>query len=516
VGRGLTGECALSVRHVSKVFGGVVALDDVALDVAAGEVHALIGVNGSGKSTLIKVLTGFHAPEPGAEMELWGNPVALPVRGHVQHGIAVLHQQTGLVDELTVKESVGVGVGYGARPLSRVSWRRERADCLRLSRTLGLSIDPDAVVGGLSASERTVVALLRTMREIEAAGRRPLYILDEPTTSFTPAEVDRLTAVIRRVADGGGSVIFISHKLQEVLALADRITVLRDGRRVGTLDRREATADGLIRLMLGDAELGGSHPPAEASGRAKAAPALRLVGVSGRLISGLSLEVRAGEIVGFTGLAGMGQDERPYLLCGDRAPSEGLIEVDGRPIGGVRANLRRRIALVPGDRAREGLWLAGSASENVTLPVLGRFFRRGRLRGGAERRQARETLARYLVRPSAPRLAAAGFSGGNQQKIVLAKSMQTEPRVLILHEPTVGVDVGAKAEIYDLVRASAGRGAAVVVCGSDYDEMAQLCDRVMVLSHGRAVTGLAGSRLTEARLASACNAAAHDGEVTSA
>lgn len=501
---------ALTIRNVSKRFGGVDALNDVSIDVAAGEVHALIGVNGSGKSTLIKTLTGYHAPDPGAEMSLWGERVELPVRNHVDHGIAVLHQQDGLIDDLTVCESVGAGVGYGAR-LGHVSWRREHRRCEELSRTLGIEIDPDAVVRDLSASERALVALLRSVRELQATSKRHLFILDEPTVAFTPTEVAKLTTVIRRVKESGDSIIFVSHKLREVLDLADRISVLRDGRLVATLDRREATTEKMIDLMLGGVSLvpstddGTRRAGATSDGRS---PGIRLDSLTGRQISDLSLSVRPGEIVGFTGLAGMGQDELPYLLSGDVAPLSGSVHLGDAPISqSVRRNMRRGVALVPGDRAREGLWLDATAGENLTLPVVGGFFKSGVLRTRPERGHAVEMLRRYGVRPLAVHLPAKGFSGGNQQKIVLAKAMQTDPRVLLLHEPTVGVDIGAKSEIYNLVRESARQGAAVLVFGSDYDEMVELCDRVVVLRDGQVVAELTEEELTEAHVAAACNAA---------
>jgi ribose transport system ATP-binding protein len=499
---------ALRMRGIVKRFGPSVALAGVDLDLAYHEVHGLIGMNGSGKSTLIKILTGLYPPDAG-EAELWGRPLGFPVHNPRRQGIAVVHQQLGLVESMSIQESFGSGIGYSARA-GYVSWRRERAEWAAYCRRLDVDLDAQAKIGDISASERTIVALIRSLRELERGGGH-LLILDEPTASFSPPEVRRLRAIVREIADAGGCVLFVSHHLQELLDFCDRITVLRDGRDVATVDGSEATADGLVQLMLGDelAELSataGRRVRPDDATASDLAPVLSLDRVSTDRLRDLSFDVRPQEIVGVTGLAGMGQEEVAPLVCGMAAPASGSISLMGEPVATrVRGNLGRGLAVVPGDRAREGLWLEGNGRENVSLPVLRRFFSRGLMRHRAERSYARERMTSFDVRPRDGELPVRSLSGGNQQKLVFAKAMASSPRLLLLHEPTVGVDVHARTEIYRLIHRTA-RDTAVLVIGTDYDELAQLCHRVIVLRSGRVAGELDGAEVTERAITTLCNA----------
>lgn len=492
---------ALDLAHVTKRYGGTVALDDVSLSISPGEVHGLIGVNGSGKSTLIKIITGLETPDSIGGFHVRGAHTDVPVRRPISLGIAVLHQQTGLVDSLTVVESVGVAVGFGAnwRP---VSWAAERKSCLKLADELGVRIDPDAQVSSLSAAERTLVALMRSMRELAVGGSTPLLILDEPTTAFTSTEVDTLKRVVRHVADRGGSVLFVSHKLGEILDFCDRVTVLRNGVHVATRDTATLTTGDLIADMLGDTIL--PHESDDVA-RPTGKPTLRVRDLGSDMLHGYDLEIGPGEIVGVTGLAGSGHDDLPYLVAGTRPPARGTVEIHGDPApDSYRGRMSRGLALVPGDRLREGLWLEATAAENVNLPVLAGLWRRGRIRRDEEVRRAHAVLGPFGLSPNDPSLAATAFSGGNQQKIVLAKAIQEGCSLLVLHEPTVGVDIGAKAEIYALVAAAARSGTAILLVSNDHEEIATLSHRVDVLASGR-VAGRLCRDITEAGIAEHAN-----------
>ncbi|HVT67122.1 MAG TPA: ATP-binding cassette domain-containing protein, partial [Trebonia sp.] len=331
-----------------------------------------------------------------------------------------------------------------------------------------------------------------------------LLILDEPTVAFSPPEVRKLGDVVRAVAADGGCVLFVSHHLAEVLDLADRITVIKDGRTVATVDSAGTTAGHLVQLMTGGelaAGPGGLPAGREPAGR----PVIEFRNVGTRRLSDFSLCVRPGEIAGVTGLAGMGQDQLPGLLCGVPAADRGTVLLDGEPASRrLRRNLRRGLAVVPADRIRRGLWLDGSVRENITLTVFARFFTRGAVRHRRERRYAAAEAERYDVRPRGSELPARYLSGGNQQKVVLAKALATRPRALVLHDPTAGVDIPARADIYRMVRAAAAH-AAVLVIGTDYEELSQLCDRVVVLRSGRVVGELSRPGLSEQSILTACN-----------
>jgi ribose transport system ATP-binding protein len=497
-----TEPAAVRLRAVSKRFGLALALDDVHAEFRRGQVHGLVGMNGSGKSTLIKILAGLHAPDSG-QVELWGRPVTLPVRHPRRHGIAVVHQHLGLVDTLSIAESFGAGLAYQARG-GHVSWRRERAEWDRYASRLDVRMAADTRIGDLSASDRTIVALIRSLRELDAAGRDRLLILDEVTVAFSPPEVRKVADVVRAIVADGGCVLFVSHHLPEVLDLADRITVLRDGRTVATLDSAGTTSGQLVQQMTGE-ELAASSSGPAAGPPPAGSPVIEFRNVSTRRLSDFSVQVRAGEIVGVTGLAGMGQDQLPGLLSGAVAADQGTVALQGEPPSRrLRHNLRRGLAVVPADRIRQGLWLDGSVRENITLPVFSRFFARGTIRHRRERRHAAAEVERYNVRPLDSEFPVRYLSGGNQQKVVLAKALAVRPRALVLHDPTIGVDSPARADIYRLVRAAAA-DTAVLVVGTDYDELALLCDRVVVLRSGRVVGELGRTGLSEQAILALCN-----------
>ncbi len=494
---------ALTVRGLRKSFGAVHALRGVDLEVRPGEVHALLGQNGCGKSTLVKTLTGVITPDAGTA-DVFGRPLAFPVASAAATGIAVIHQDLGLVDEMTVLENLGVTAGFGARLLGVVNHRREVDTYREVMASLDFAVDLHAKVGSLSAAERAMLGVARAVRDLgsDVAGR--LFILDEPTAALGHSEADRVLALMRRVADQGAGVIFISHRLNEVTASCDRLTIMRDGQTVHSSDVAGIDRAEIVRHMLGR-RLSDFFPTpsAELGGQVR----LSVRGLNGRTLRDFSLDGRAGEIIGVTGLDGMGQVEVVRLLAGAARPLAGSVTVDGVdvPLGSPQRAIRSGIAYVPGNRLRDGAWTDASARENVVLPVLRRIPTRGVIRAASERAYADPLLRSAGLHPFDPARAFRNFSGGNQQKIVFAKWMQIDPSVLLLEEPTQGVDAGAARELLGRVTDAAAEGATVLIVSGDHEQLLELCHRVVVLSHGVVVAEIDRADLSEERLLVACS-----------
>jgi ribose transport system ATP-binding protein len=497
----------VEVRHLSKTFGGAHALVDVHLSVLPGEIHGLVGENGSGKSTLIKVLAGFHAPERGSELLVDGDAVPLPLRpGQFRAlGMAFVHQDLALIPSLTAAENLYLGQLVASNRWW-ISWRAQRRQAADTFRRYGLQIDPGVEVARLGQVERALLAIVRAAEEMRRAkGSRGsgLLLLDEPT-AFLPREgVDRLFALMRQIADGGAGVVFVSHHLDEVLEVTDRVTVLRDGRVVATSPTAGVSHERLVEMIIGRRLEGVASPstrPTVGDG------ALMVVeGVTAGGLENCSLHVGRGEIVGVTGLVGSGFSELPYALFGARR-ARGTLVLGGqrydlgrmRPAEAVRAG----IALVPADRLAAGSVADLSVVDNLSLQVFrqnGPWLDRGRLR-----REARRLVRRFDVRPSDPELRYQSLSGGNQQKVLLARWLRTTPRLLLLDEPTIGVDVGAREQIFDLIRETAASGVAVLCSSADHEQLAALCHRVYVVARGRIVAELKGSEVTEEQITERC------------
>ncbi|NYD24731.1 ATP-binding cassette domain-containing protein [Kineococcus aurantiacus] len=503
----------LRVGALSKTFGAHRALDGVDLEIGAGQVHGLLGENGSGKSTLIKVLTGVHAPDPGGRLEVHGRPVPLPLApGEFRRlGISVVHQDLGLLPELSVAENMRVAQAIAARR-AVVSWRAERRLAGRTLQRYKVDVDPAAPVASLGDTERALVAILRAVEEL--GDSRALLILDEPTV-FLPREgTDLLFGLVRElVADGRTGVLLVSHDLHEVLAHTSCVSVLRDGRLEATVDSAATTPERLAELIVGPAGAVAPRSRAAAAGSGDAAgpvgpatrsPRVRVRDLHAPRLHGVSFDVGRGEVLGLTGLAGSGAEEVLPLLYGARRARGGVLEVDGgeQPVPSARpaSSLRRGVVYVPADRRQDGGVLEESVERNVTMPVLTELGSRWRLRPRALRRRAEELAERFDVRPRDPGAVFGTLSGGNQQKAVLAKWLQVGPRLVLLAEPTQGVDVGARAHIFGLLRAVAEDGAATVLASSDYEQLATVCDRVLVLARGRVVAELSGPELDPATI----------------
>jgi rhamnose transport system ATP-binding protein len=482
---------ALVLKGIVKSFPGVRALRGVSFDVFPGEVHALLGENGAGKSTLIKILSGVHSPDEG-EVRVRGKVVHFTEPGQAQHaGIATIYQEFSLYPELSVAENIFSGHiprRFGGFALDWGSAEREAA---KLLESLDASdIDVRTRTGTLSVGNRQRVEIAKAL-----SLKARVLILDEPTAVLTQHDVERLFAIVRNLRSNGVAIIYISHRLDEIFALADRVTVLRDGQWVATQQASEITEAELIRQMVGRAleeePIVHDQPVLTAAERDKP-PALRASSLSrSPLLRDASLSLHAGEIVGLAGLIGSGRSELAQAIFGTLPPESGTIEIEGRSVNirGPEDAIRLGIAYVPEDRGRQGLITAMDVGQNVSITRLKQLTRGPFLDFKAEKTLAEDYVARLRIKTPNVRETVRNLSGGNQQKIVVAKWLATKPRILIVDEPTRGIDVGARAEIHRLIVSLArDEGLAVVVISSDMQEVLRLADRILVMHEGR-VTG---------------------------
>jgi rhamnose transport system ATP-binding protein len=498
----------LQLTAVAKSFGAVRALKGVSFDLRAGEVHALLGENGAGKSTLIKVITGAHQPDGGA-IEINGQRIAhlTPSTAH-KLGIACIYQQPALFPDLTVAENIGLRL-EPASALRKVRWPERHGRAAKLLERIGAEISPEAEVRSLSMPEQQLVEIACAL----GAGAR-IVIMDEPTASLTQKEQHLLFAVVRDLRASGVGVIYISHRLEEIFALADRVTVLRDGESVGTREicssRRESaqtspegnqsgltsaatlTEGELIKLMVGR-EVSHIYPPAE-GGPGEVILSLKNLGCAASGVRGITLDVRAGEIVGLAGLVGAGRTELARVLFGLTPADSGEVLLCGQrvAIASPQEAVAQGIAYVPEDRRRHGVILEMPIAHNMTMAIHRRLFPGAWLRFGAERNLAQDYIRDLAVKAYGPEAPGGSLSGGNQQKVSLARWLATKPKLLILDEPTQGVDVGAKSEIHKIIRRLAAGGMAVLMISSDLPEVLGMSDRIAVMRGGTIAAMLPG------------------------
>jgi ribose transport system ATP-binding protein len=490
-------EMVLSLRGVTKSFGAQRALDTVDLEIRRGEIHAVVGQNGCGKSTLVKLLGGYHGPDAGSEATVAGEPFELGSAAAANDaGLRFVHQDLGLIEDLSVAENFFMASHRGWVPISKGDERSRAGQALK---DFGYDIDPRALVGSLSAAQRTVVAIVRALH-----GEKPpaLLILDEPTASLPGPDAQLLFDALRRLTQSGGSVLFISHHLDEVMGLAETVTILRDGRKVTTVSTRDLSHDRLVELMLGRALTPRAQSDAPtAKSDSGLAPRLTVRGIRGGGLHGVDLDVLPGEVLGIAGLTGSGRESIAGAIAGQLHLS-GTVAIDGRSIrpGDPAASLARGLAYAPAERRRDALLSTATLRENLTIADIRSISRRGRLSRRLERKDAQKWMKTLDVRPPMQERVIDQFSGGNQQKVVLGRLLRTDPKVLVLDEPTQGVDVGAKATIHDLVVGAASAGAAVIVCSSDVEELVQVSTRVLVFRRGRPDAELTGPDLTVERI----------------
>ncbi|MDT7788805.1 MAG: ribose transport system ATP-binding protein [Pseudonocardiales bacterium] len=479
----------LSVEHLVKSFHGNRAVDDVTFEVGRGEIVALLGENGAGKSTVIKMLAGVHRPDSGT-IEVDG--------ARSRHGIAFVHQDLGLVEWMTAAENIAMAAGFPRRG-GVVSWSRVREQAVRALDLVGGGIDPDARVFDLPRAERSLLAIARCL-----TGEPKLVVLDEPTASLPLPDVARLFTVLRGLRDRGVGMIYVSHRLDEVYEIADSVVVLRDGEVVGRGATDDVPPGELVRLIVGRSAA--TTPPGEAGTVVR----LELHGAEVGDVGPVELTLRAGEVVGLVGLRGAGQEEIGRAVAGVLPLRAGRMSLEGedfRPRDTASA-VAAGIGFSTSNREAEGLANGLSVRENMFLnPAVRDSWSRGR----AERGHAAKLVREFGVRPAGTEIAVDALSGGNQQKVMLARWWSTGRAVVVLEEPTMGVDVGAKADIHALLRKAAERGVATLVVSTDLEEVAAVCHRALVFERGRVRCELAGNRLTTGALAAAASGLPDEG-----
>lgn len=489
----MTAQTILRMEQISKAFPGVKALDQVDFELAPGEVHALVGENGAGKSTLMKVLAGIYSADSGT-ISLRGAPVTIsdPLRAQ-QMGISIVHQEPLLFHNLTVAENILVGREPTVlRPLALLNRSRLWADAQQVLRHFDAVISPGTLVRDLSVAQQQVVEICKAL-----SLRADILILDEPTSALSDSEAERLFETVAQLRARGIAIVFISHRLNEVMRLADRVTVLRDGKLAGTIERESASVGRIIGMMVGR-ELTDLYG-VEAQQDRSAEVVLDVHQLSGVRFRDVNLAVHRGEIVGLTGLIGSGRSEVGLTLFGHLPARGGKVTLDGAPYHPRNTSqaMNQGVAFVPEDRRKLGLFMAMSVCGNLTVTRLQELERRGVLVRRRERNLAEELVQSLRIRTPSVEQRVLNLSGGNQQKTMLGKWLAREPKLLIVDEPTRGVDVGAKVEIYTILRGLAARGIGVLVISSEMPEIIGMCGRVYVMHEGHIAGELEGDEITE-------------------
>ncbi len=496
----MSSDLILNMRNISKSFPGVQALDRVSLEVGRGEVHGLLGENGAGKSTLMKILSGAYRPDSGS-IEYNGQliHIASPHQAQ-QHGIVTIYQEFNLVPSLTIAENVFMGREPG--PWRFIDWTAMKRQTRELTERIGIDIDPMTIVRNLTVAEQQMVEIAKALSMDSR-----LIIMDEPTSALSSQEVEQLFQIIRDLKAQGLSIIFITHRLEEVLEICDRITVLRDGQNVGSRSVEDVTVNDIISMMVGRSADELFHR--EETRYEQNEVVLRVTGLSrtgtaqdpnATVLEDISFEVYRGEILGIAGLVGAGRTELARVIFGADAFSSGTIEIDNKPvrIKSPRDAIRHGIGLVPEDRKQQALFLALAVRENLSIAVLGRMLNWHLFVRQNEELDLVDEYRRALdIRMSSPEQKVINLSGGNQQKVVIARWLAMQPKVLIVDEPTRGIDVAAKAEVHGLLDELARNGIGVVMISSELPEILAMSDRIITMREGRLTGVVAREEATE-------------------
>lgn len=479
---------ALEIRGLSKTFSGHVVLDGVDLTVKAGEVHALVGQNGSGKSTLIKVLAGYHAPDPGASASVRGRALDLGSASAADRlNIRFVHQDLGLVNDLSITENIMLGRTYPTIAGVKINWRAARQiahDCI--VRT-GPAIDVTRKVGEFGIAERTRIAIARALPDNDDPA---LIVLDEPTAALPARDVEALFGTIRSLTAAGNSVILVSHHLDEILGVSDSITVLRDGIKIATVATTDVDHDELTNLIIGKALVRNTAGPR--ASRTDKPASVQITGLRGVTLLDFNTELRPGEIVGVAGLTGSGREEVAALTIGRQPREDGGIVVGGTavPSGDPIRALGAGMAWICGERARYGVFSTMDVASNTTVSDLRPVTVTGRL----DHRKERDEVARWIdelgIVTTGPKAGMTTLSGGNQQKVLVARALRLQPTFLVLDDPTAGIDIGAREQVHSIISEHTDESMAVLITSTDSDELARLCDRVLVMSRGNVVAEL--------------------------
>ncbi|MDQ0867306.1 sugar ABC transporter ATP-binding protein [Arthrobacter globiformis] len=497
----------LALSGISKTFNGQKALDDVSFSIPKGSITALLGMNGSGKSTIIKILAGIYAPDPGGTLEVAEETVELPLTPHISHqrGFRFLHQDLGLIPELSIADNFAFADSFrrwNGTPL--ISSQLQNEHVSQALAFFDIHEHPETLVGALDPSTRTMVGIARLLQDEGALSpevlSRHILVLDEPTASLPAEEVERVLSVLERVRDLGGTVVYVSHRTDEVRRIADRVVVLRDGKVVAEQSLGSLDSAGIVSLILGKAleeVLTEDHEPARG-------PALMaLSGIRASRLRDISFTIHAGEVLGIAGLAGCGRSELTRVLTGAQTHTSGEMVLQGKPYDPKTPQyaVQRGVASVPQNRRADGCIVDMTVRENVTLGRLGSFVNRAQLlEPQRELAESVRQIEEFSVKPADPEATMANLSGGNQQKVVVARASSQAKHLMVLDEPTQGVDALAKQEICTSLRAMASTGIAVAVGSSDFQELAAVCDRVLILDRGHLVAEVEGQYLTEANL----------------
>jgi ribose transport system ATP-binding protein len=532
----------LSFVSLSKTFGATRALNDVSLEILPGEIHGLVGQNGSGKSTLIKVLAGYYEPDAGSQLKIDGAPVRLPLRpgDYSQFGISFVHQDLALVPSLTVLENLRVSE-LCLKSRWYISWKEEMRAAKELLAEFDLDLDPLSKIEEADVGSRALLAIVRAMdgmrknrpgllAKSSSAGIESippanfadesyldegpalrqsggLLVLDEPTPFLARTDVERLFTLARRIKTQGASVLFVSHDLDEVIDLTDRVTVIRDGAVVGTYLSKQVTKNELIEKVVGH-PLSVQSPAISEESLKYAPPAVTVSNLVSSYVRGISFEIREGEIVGMSGLLGSGFTDVPSLLFGAKKALSGALKIKEKIYRIPEINPWKAVeggmALIPVDRRMDGLVEDLTIVENLSLLILDRFGP-WCLQHANVKKIAENLVLDFDVRPADAENQIGNLSGGNQQKVLLAKWLQTKPNLILLDEPTQGVDVGAREQIYQILKKQAATGAMILCASSDYEELATLCSRVLIFSRGAIVEELKGAQITKENIAQRCH-----------
>ncbi len=487
----------LRIRGLSKWFPGTLALDNVDLDIREGEIHALIGQNGSGKSTLIKVLAGFHRAEPGARA--WLVDEEFNISHERPRQLNFVHQDLGLILELSATENLAVLGGFITDSFRRVKWKAQAERTRELLAPFGLDIDVNQPLSRATPVQRTVVAIAAALNAWE--GGRGVLVLDEPTAVLPPGDVDRLLEIVQGVRSRGTSILYVSHRLDEVLRICDHVTVLRGGRVVASRAVEGLGAQDLAEMMVGEG--------VDASYRAKLEDhtdtpiVLQARDLCGPFLDHVDVDLRQGEVLGIAGLPGSGRNELPYALAGVLRGATGQLQLGDQPPVPAAKSASFDIPIVPADRGREAVIRQFSVGENISLSILKRLASRGWMNRVRERQSVQDWVKTIEIKATGPDAPITTLSGGNQQKVMMARCLARDPRVLVLCEPTAGVDVGTRQAIYEFIASRARSGLSVVLSSSDTGDLLALATRVIVMCNGRAVRELRGTEISEDTLLTA-------------
>jgi ribose transport system ATP-binding protein len=493
---GVVGTPVLRVEHLSKTFPGTRALDDVALEIDEGEIHALVGQNGSGKSTLIKILAGYHQADPGSQVWLNDDVFDVESDNARNHRLRFVHQDLGLFLELNAVDNLALRGEFLLDPIGRVRWKAQADLTRELLHRFDLDLDVSRPLSEATPVQRTIVAIAAALAGWD--GGKGLLVLDEPTAVLPPHDVARLLEIVERVRSRGTSVLYVSHRLDEVFRVADRVTVLRGGKVVATRPTQGLNPQLLAELMVGsdvDASYRAEIPITDSK-----QVLLRARDIRGRFLEGVDVDLREGEVLGVAGLPGSGRSELPYAIAGAAKDVTGSIEFAGQAPIPVHKAQTLDIPIVPADRAREAALAEFSVAENISVSIVGRVARWGFVRRRAERSVVDRWMSAIQIKAGSERQPITTLSGGNQQKVMMARCLARDPRVLVLCEPTAGVDVGTRQAIYEFIADRARAGLSLLVSSSDTGDLLAICTRVLVMCNGRVVRELVGGEITEQAL----------------